>query len=428
MRFLEKIFAKRSNQREDLGTGNRKVLLALPWLPVSGVETLYSGRIKDMSGTQFTVVTTRDPMPNMGDRTQAFESIGCRVEHLPNLAKTDEERSKLFIDLVERGKFSHLIIVGCTMAYDLLPEIKGRHPEIDVIDELWDDGKHMKKNQALNGFIDTTIVPSETIAAQLRQGLNEIKTKIVVIPCGIAIPSASERAQALAFGKRQLPDAAKGKFVVSFLARLSPEKNALFFVRIVERLRDVSDCFFCLVGDGPEKAEVIKLIDELDLHSRIYVSGFVEKVDPLVAASDVLVVPSVTDGQPLIVLHALAHSKPVIASNVGQIPTMVIDGVNGYLVKSGDLDGFSAKIADLCKRPDLAKQLGTRGFEICTSTFDEKVINKQFVQLFEGKNGSGTDLPLHSDKVLFVFPWLPVGGFQTLFTALIKALTAGLPV
>ena len=71
--------------------------------------------------------------------------------------------------------------------------------------------------------------------------------------------------------------------------------------------------------------------------------------------------PSWLDGMPLVVLETQALGKPVVASRVGSLPSMVVDGETGFLCESGDIDAFCRFITKLWREPGLGKAMGERG-------------------------------------------------------------------
>jgi O-antigen biosynthesis protein len=382
--FLKKLLGSHPAETSAVSAEPRiraeKVLLVFPWMPVGGVQTLFASLINCAPGYKFDAVTTRDQLPNMGDRKAALAAIGCPVQDLPAMAASEEERQQLLWSVLERGEYGTIYLVGSTMGYDLLPEIRRRYPKITVIDQLFADSKHVVSNQKLHEYIDATIVPSQTLFDLLCSKLKD-STKVHVIPHGIAIPSQTELEKTVAEGKRQLPAAAQGKFVVSFFGRLSPEKDPEMFVRIVKELNGHDDLYFCMVGDGPERDAVLKAMQDLGVQERIHFPGFVDSIDPLVSASDVIVVTSISDGQPLVVLHSQVYGRPVIASRVASIPIMVRDRENGLLVEASNLKTFCYAILELRQNPTLTKQLGDRAFATVRAEFDDKVMVKKYLQL-----------------------------------------------
>lgn len=362
-----------------------KVLLIYPWLVVGGTLTLFKPVVEQLKrrGFTFSAITTRDKLPNMGDTTQELLAAGCeKVQHLTEMAKGDEEVKTLFWKVLEEGQYDTLVLIGSTLAYELLPEIKKRYPRVHIVDQLFADSKHVKSNQQLNRYIDVTSVPSQSLADLVNAGLNEKHAKIMILPHGLHVPNAQELAEARRLGEEALPEA-KGKFVVSFFGRLAPEKYPELFIDLVERLRDLPEAFFLMVGDGPERDNVQALIAAKKLEEKLCLKGFVDSIDPLVSVSDVVIVPSRNDGQPVVVLHTMAHSKPVIATAVGSIPIMVKDGETGFLCQLGDLDRFVARTRELYENRQMGQALGQAGFRHLLADFDEAIMVGRYEQAMQ---------------------------------------------
>jgi glycosyltransferase involved in cell wall biosynthesis len=377
MNFLTRLFSTRVAREADACVLDpQKILLVLPWLPVGGVETLFTGLVRHCPNYHFDVVTTREKLANMGDRTQSFEELGCTVTHLPNLFATEDERKQALMSLIKDGRYGNVFLVGSTMAYELLPEIKKNLPGLNVIDQQFNDGKHLVSTRTLHQHINATIVPS----AILHEKLQDLE-RIHIIPHGIEIPTTAELDADRVLGQSLLPPDFANKFVISFFGRLAAEKDPHLFVHLVAKLKSLPDTAFCMVGDGPDRQSVVDLIDSLGLSETIRFFGFIDRIDPLVAASDVVVVPSVSDGQPLVVLHSQLHGKPVVASRVGSIPLMIEDGHSGFLVEAKDIDAFAAKITELYENREVLKSIGHDAYNSVRENFNQSVMVERYQDL-----------------------------------------------
>ena len=159
-----------------------------------------------------------------------------------------------------------------------------------------------------------------------------------VIPNGLRIgrsPDTAEREAARA--ALGIPPGAQ---VVAFLGRLSPEKAPEVLLRAT---RDTG-ALVLLAGDGPLRAA---LEAEATGTSTRFL-GFVPDVQPVLAAADVLALPSWTEGLPMAVLEAMAAGVPVVASAVGSLPQVLGEGA-GLLVPPGDVDALRAALARLAE-------------------------------------------------------------------------------
>lgn len=147
--------------------------------------------------------------------------------------------------------------------------------------------------------------------------------------------------------------------VVGVVARLRPEKGVEVFVRAASLVAHAHpDVTFSIVGDGDQRDRLEGLAAGLGLGARMRFHG--ERADGAgaVAAADVLCVPSLTEGAPLVVLEAMAAGVPVIASAVGAVPDQLDGGRAGILVPPGDVSALASALdgllADAYERDRLA--------------------------------------------------------------------------
>ncbi len=223
-----------------------------------------------------------------------------------------------------------------------------------ILDHLFNAEAHVANNRRFAAQIDTTIVPSPELFDALVQQHGTVPESIAVIPTA---PNLNTPLRAGL--PADTPDW-KGKFVVSYFGRLSEEKAPTSFVEIADRLRSLDDVVFCLCGEGPEAEAVRKLVKARDLGHRIWMPGVLLEVRPLIGRSNVVVLPSVLDGMPNILLEAQMLGTPVVASRVGGVPSMVLDGETGVLCDPRDIEGFATAIRRLHDDPELRRRMGER--------------------------------------------------------------------
>jgi glycosyltransferase involved in cell wall biosynthesis len=126
------------------------------------------------------------------------------------------------------------------------------------------------------------------------------------------------------------------------------------------RRRDV-DAVLCMVGDGPDRESLEQLAHELGIARFCFFVGYQPDVAGFYRLFDAFLLPSVNEGTPVSVIEALAAATPVVATRVGGVPDVVRDGVDGYLVSPGDVEGAAGKLALLAKDARLRKKLGESG-------------------------------------------------------------------
>jgi len=158
--------------------------------------------------------------------------------------------------------------------------------------------------------------------------------------------------------------------IVIGVGRLSPEKG---FDQFVEAARILAPRYpttgFMIVGDGPDRAMLEGRVREAKLVDRFVFAGFRSDVDNLLPGADVLVQSSYTEGLPNVVLEACAAGIPVVATDVGGTSEVVQDGVNGYLVPSGDPEILATRLGELLSAPAQRRSMGADGREFVRKEF-----------------------------------------------------------
>jgi glycosyltransferase involved in cell wall biosynthesis len=131
------------------------------------------------------------------------------------------------------------------------------------------------------------------------------------------------------------------------------------------------NCHLILAGDGDLMNELKNNIEKNRLHN-ISLLGWCksEKIDELLLSSDVFVLPTYSEGFPNSILEALAKGLPIISTPVGGIPDSVIDGLNGFLIKSGDVSELKNKMEWCVNNRDLLNNYSKNSIRIAQMNHD----------------------------------------------------------
>jgi glycosyltransferase involved in cell wall biosynthesis len=171
--------------------------------------------------------------------------------------------------------------------------------------------------------------------------------------------------------------------VVGMIARLAPQKGIAEFIRACRTVADRwPDVAFVLAGDGPLKKTAESLRDELELQDKLRLPGEVELAGDLISAMDVLVVASISEGSSMVAMEAMAREKPVVATRVGGVPEVVVDGETGIVVNPGDPQALAAGIQTLLGNTDLARDMGERGRRRAAERFDIQLMFEKTKQVY----------------------------------------------
>jgi len=157
-------------------------------------------------------------------------------------------------------------------------------------------------------------------------------------------------------------DIVNSGLVVGTVAHLSPEKGHCTLLeaaaQVVSRVPDVR---FVVVGSGVLMSSLKKRIQELGIQKRFTFTGFRSDSEVLMKSFDIFCLPSLSEGLSSAILVAMASSLPVIATQVGGIPELVIDGETGILVPPNDADQLAVGLCKVLESPELRRKMGCSG-------------------------------------------------------------------
>ena len=197
----------------------------------------------------------------------------------------------------------------------------------------------------------------------------------------VGLPSGSMRVIYTGVERSEAEPAPRppGDLVVGCLGRFVPEKGLDVLLRALPRLDGVTAV---LVGDGPERASLETLAEELGVADRVLFPGWLDRPASQLGALDVLVSPSHSEALPLAVIEGMLAGLPVVATNVGSVSEAVVEGETGLLVDPGDVAGLAAAIRRLRDDPELRAGLGSRGRELAASRFTPEAMARAFESLY----------------------------------------------
>jgi glycosyltransferase involved in cell wall biosynthesis len=146
---------------------------------------------------------------------------------------------------------------------------------------------------------------------------------------------------------------------VGYVGRLSPEKNPALFVRVAARVRaQMPHVRFVVVGDGPLRGELETLADSLSIRASITFAGECTDMPARYRDLDLLMLTSWHEGTPLAVLEAMASGVPVIATDVGGVPELIVASSTGCLAPPGDEVRLAELAVELLAAPATLRRMG----------------------------------------------------------------------
>jgi glycosyltransferase involved in cell wall biosynthesis len=137
------------------------------------------------------------------------------------------------------------------------------------------------------------------------------------------------------------------EFVVGVIGRLSPEKGQQIFLKAFKGVvARAPNRRAVLVGDGPEKERLVQLVRRLGITSHVLFTGHDSHIEELYPALDLVVIPSLSEGLPNVLLEGLLYGKPVVAAEVGGIPEILKPAGAGWLVPPGNVRALEHAMLD----------------------------------------------------------------------------------
>lgn len=217
---------------------------------------------------------------------------------------------------------------------------------------------------------ESVLCISKTTADALAAWMPQIKPKIKVVHGGIVIEPVERN-------KNPFYDAV---FVGSLRGN---EKGADIFIKAVKEIeKRISHAV--IVGDGIMREELTNLRDSLGLREKIEFAGNVSNVNRYLADAKIFALPSRWEGFGLAILEAMAAKTPVVAANVGGIPEIITDGMDGILVPPEDPPALAKSMLYLLNNSDIAEQLAENAYRTVTGKFSIETYSKKLNAVYKG--------------------------------------------
>jgi len=197
---------------------------------------------------------------------------------------------------------------------------------------------------------DRVLYNAEGLGEELVSQLGVPAERIAFVPNGVEIGPPAEPPRG-------------GPPTALFVGRLEPQKAPLSLLEAFRAVAEaLPDARLVIVGEGSLKRAVQERIVHLGLESRVELRGPVE-ASAVLGEAHLLVLASIYEGSPHVVLEAMAAGLPVVATRVGGVPDLVRHGETGFLVPPGDVQALADRIVRILANPSLGRAMGERARE-----------------------------------------------------------------
>ena len=217
--------------------------------------------------------------------------------------------------------------------------------------------------------LDSVIVLSNS----WRDNIQQIapKANIAVIPNSIKLPRLQEK---------QI----SSPLELTFLGLIGDRKGVFDLLKVFKKLINNGYQVRLNIGGNGEITRLFKEVKKLSIADFVKYCGWIQdkEKDLLLRKTDIFVLPSYAEGMPMSILEAMSYAIPVVTTNAGGIPELVIDGKTGYLIDPGDLDALYEKISLLIQSKDIRRDFGNKGRQFIENKYNINIISQKLSKIY----------------------------------------------
>jgi len=361
-----------------------KVLQLIPTLDRSGAEKQMVLLAKGLPRDRFAVEVAA--LTRLGPLKGELDAAGIPVTLIGKRSKVDPMALGRLIRFLKEKRFD--VVQTWIYAADTYGRVAARRAKVPVVVtsemavDLWKGRSELVVDRFLARWTDRVVGNSNAVVDFYRKG-GIPPEKLAMIPSGIADEEPPDVDPAEVRASLGLPGDCP---LALFVGRLAEQKSVETLISALDLLQHVRpDLRTLIVGEGPlrtrleETAQAFRLFED----RRVSFLGHREDVPRLLAASTLLVLPSLYEGLPNVVLEAMRFRKPVVATAAPGTTEVVDDGVTGLLVPLRDPPNLARGIRRVIEEPGLARTLGDAGRARAEMHFGVDLMVDRFASLYE---------------------------------------------
>ncbi|RLB79057.1 MAG: hypothetical protein DRH24_13525 [Deltaproteobacteria bacterium] len=232
----------------------------------------------------------------------------------------------------------------------------------------------------LYNLSDKIVVVSKETGVSFREktGVSERRIKVVYNGVDTSVFEGYSKGEA----KKSL-GIPEDTVVFGAVSRLDRVKD---HITMVDAFADVlskgKECLLMIVGDGPERENIERRVQELGISDHVRMVGFTDEVPGHLAAMDLFLQPSREEGLSITILEAMASGVPVVATPVGGTPEMIEDGVTGRLVAIGDSRMLSSVMIEFLEEPQKFSLMAERALKRVKESFTLSTMANEYEKIY----------------------------------------------
>lgn len=327
-------------------------------------ENSFGKKFEEYGGKIFNLGVKKTPISEINSFIKLYKFL---LSYKPHIFQTHVLKSNLYGILA--AKLASVPVVIAT-------EMTLKDTAFTPLRRARDKMLHPLLSPFLNNA-DLFVVTSQFIKNEWRKQCKEEKFNVIY-------PPFSLEKYEKALHVNQIETIKENKFRIGYIGRLSEEKGVRFLINSIPALKKViPNVKVIIAGTGPLEDELKKLAKRKGIEDSVSFTGQVANAFEVLKDLDLFVLPSRSEGCPIVVLEAMAMGLPVVATNAGGTPELLVDGETGLLISYGDTQALVDSISKILTNQNIALDMGIKGKDRAFSKFHPSFFTSHFEQLYK---------------------------------------------
>lgn len=362
-----------------------KILHLISGGDVGGAKTHVLSLLRGLGSQACLVCFMEGPFAQEA-REMGIETTVMPGRNLPAIARTIAQRVREERFAVVHCHGSRANLIGYLLRHRVgVPVITTIHsdPGLDYLGRPFSNLTYGAANRLALRHMDGWVCVSRQLRDMMAEGGKD-PGRIFVINNGVDFSNLSVPVSRTEFWRKQGLDVPADAVVFGIAARISPVKDMGTLVRaFAKAAAQMPGIRLAIAGDGEQRAELERLAAGLCPDGSYRFLGWLEDTDSFYNALDVNLLTSLSEGLPYAIPEGARMRCATIATRVGAVPTIVEDGVTGFLVEPGDVDALAERMTRLARDAGLRQKLGDAIFEKVRRDFSVEATVKTQTEIYE---------------------------------------------
>jgi glycosyltransferase involved in cell wall biosynthesis len=360
---------------------------------IGGAENQMYLLAKFLDKEKYKIILICSDYKNLDEWVKKFENEGIEAIRLNVFHKHDPRHYFQLKEIIKQRQIDimHVHIWNpASCRYALMLGIKYNIPLVITEHDPFELSKlktFLKKRFLKN--VNHVIAVSNSNQKLLIKLFPELKNRISTIHNGIDVTWFES--QLLSFNDIKRKEYRKNELsvdnnskIILTVAELHERKVLNYLIKAFPLIKkEIQNSKIVIAGIGPKKEELEKLAEKENVKNNIMFLGFRKDIHYLMKAADIFILPSIKEAFGLVLLEAMAAKLPIIASNVGGIPEIIVNNKNGELIPPHDEKLLAKTVIKLLKNSELCQKYVRTGFKILKKSFDAKIMAKKTEKIYD---------------------------------------------